>query len=201
MEGFILKEVSNADEAYRQLAVAVVAQACEDYLQHCITPNYEKYAEIGKNVLNECKIAASFVFHAYEFYTGEGKGEDPPMEFLKQVMCDFIDYAMKRHREIPFFQPNEHDRWLAEERKKIAKCGSLSELNDLTKKLKSKVTYWSSYLQRRNFLWIREGKQLEKYFDSPEYTLYTNGKADGESVKNELRRQAAAIKRKEGHSE
>lgn len=201
MESFILKEVSNVDEAYRQLAVAVVAQACDDYLQHCITPDYGKYVEIGKDVHTECKTAAAFVFHAYEFYTGEGKGEEPPMEFLKQVMCDFIDYAMKRHREIPFFQPNEHDRWLITERKNIRNCSSLPELNDLTKKLKSKISYWASFLQRKNFLWIREGKQIEKYFDSPSYTLYTNGKVDGESVKSELRRQAEAIRRKAGGSE
>lgn len=179
------------DDSYKELAVAIVGQAFEDYKSHLERPNWDAECELAAEINKECRNATQFVLTAYEYYIEGGAKEEVPMAFLKRCVTDFIDWASKQRMTITCYQPKENRRWLGDIRKRAAKTNSLSELTDISKSLRKRTSSFKSAMDHHNAAYKKEWKELHKFFESDSYYLYTNGRIDPDAVIAELKRKVA----------
>ena len=179
------------DDGYKELAVAIVGQAFDDYKEHLLRPNWDAECELAAEINRECRNATQFVLTAYEYYIEDKSTDDVPMKFLKRCITDFIDWARKQRMTMACYQPKENSRWLGDLRNRAAKAKDLPELTEIAKSLRKRTSSFKSGVNHLNASWQREFKELLKFFESDSYYLYTNGRIEPEAVLTELKRKVA----------
>ena len=161
---------ADRDEAYRNLAVAICAKAADDYIGYILQPDYAEEVEKARKM----SLYAQAVREAVKKMPDD-KAEEVQAHLLKSIreyeqsgMC--IVYKHK-------------SRWAVEKiLKRLEKPLPIKELREIGSYFSqaTKVSYKQKLRnsERRK----REKRQLEDFFKSERFALYTGGLIDPDDV-------------------
>lgn len=172
----LVDDPDNVNEAYRQLAVAIVHLAVEDYIKCLVRPNYEAEVELIhdhwlRGIALKKLIATT------------------PAEQAEEARLYILDSAKKAYATGLFPKTNRHCNILGIIKRLESPC-TIEELRFIVYDYRRRVGQINSIWNEKNARRIAEKPSLEKFFRSEAFILYTGGLLEPDELIAECERRA-----------
>ena len=188
MNELTLKECGTSDEAYKQLAVAIVSQAFSDYYDWLIKPDFDKEEAIFKEHLAEVKRLCSDIGSTAK-YCQDDKEQRMYLDIWKSNLIRFMKKVRKSRKE-NLSITNKDGYFCTGYEKMIHECKDFDELFAMADKIRVRISALATYMKHKNDERKGEGERLYRFFHSERFYLYTGGRVDPDATMAEVERQA-----------